>query len=73
MVQEALNQASQGRTTIVIAHRLTTICEADLIVVLQSGRVIEIRSDDELVPVNNGEGGAYSKKPCTMVALTFPM
>lgn len=49
MVQEALNQASQGRTTIVIAHRLTTICEADLIAVLQSGRVIEIRSHDELV------------------------
>ncbi|CAL8994105.1 unnamed protein product, partial [Prunus brigantina] len=49
MVQEALNQASQGRTTIVIAHRLTTICEADLIVVLQSGRVTEIRSHNELV------------------------
>ncbi|KAM0965312.1 hypothetical protein TB2_020918 [Malus domestica] len=61
VVQEALDQASQGRTTIVIAHRLTTIRKADLIVVLQSGRVVEKGSHEDLVQKNNGEGGAYSK------------
>ncbi|KAL6193236.1 hypothetical protein ACLB2K_034320 [Fragaria x ananassa] len=61
IVQEALDQASQGRTTIVIAHRLSTIRKADMIVVLQSGRVVEKGSHNELVNVRNGEGGAYKK------------
>lgn len=60
-MQEALDQASQGRTTIIIAHRLTTIRKADFITVLQSGRVIESGSHDELMQMNNGEGGAYRK------------
>ncbi|KAL7589043.1 hypothetical protein Lser_V15G41113 [Lactuca serriola] len=60
VVQEALDQASIGRTTIIIAHRLTTIRKADKIVVLQSGKVIESGSHDELMQKNNGEeGGAY--------------
>lgn len=61
IVQEALDQASQGRTTIVIAHRLTTIRKADMIAVLQSGRVVEKGSHDQLVNMKNGEGGAYKK------------
>ncbi|KAH9708540.1 ABC transporter B family member 15 [Citrus sinensis] len=61
IVQEALDQASQGRTTTIIAHRLSTIRKADLIGVLQSGRVIESGSHDVLMQMNNGEGGAYSK------------
>ncbi|KAL6186428.1 hypothetical protein ACLB2K_042548 [Fragaria x ananassa] len=61
IVQEALDQASQGRTTIVIAHRLSTIRKADMIVVLQSGRVVEKGSHNELVNMRNGEGGAYKK------------
>ncbi|KAK9934528.1 hypothetical protein M0R45_021668 [Rubus argutus] len=60
IVQEALDQASQGRTTIVIAHRLTTIRKADMIAVLQSGRVVEKGSHDQLVNMKNG-GGAYKK------------
>ncbi|KAL1807300.1 hypothetical protein ACET3Z_030368 [Daucus carota] len=59
VVQEALDQASVGRTTIIIAHRLTTIRKADVIVVLQSGKVIESGSHDKLMQSNGGEGGAY--------------
>ncbi|XVF02602.1 hypothetical protein REPUB_Repub04eG0189000 [Reevesia pubescens] len=61
IVQEALDHASQGRTTIIVAHRLSTIRKADLIAVLQSGRVIELGSHDELIQMNNGEVGAYKK------------
>lgn len=61
IVQQALDVASQGRTALIIAHRLSTIRNADFIAVLQSGRVIESGSHDELMNMNNGEGGAYCK------------
>ena len=61
IVQEALDHASQGRTTIIVAHSLSTIRKVDLIAVLQSGRVIESGSHNELMQMNNGEGGAYKK------------
>lgn len=60
-MQEALNKASIGRTTIIIAHRLSTISRADLIVVLQSGKVVESGSHDELIHMSNGEGGTFKK------------
>jgi ATP-binding cassette subfamily B protein len=40
-VQQALETVMQGRTTIVIAHRLSTVVKADHIVVMEDGRVIE--------------------------------
>ncbi|KAF8399819.1 hypothetical protein HHK36_015691 [Tetracentron sinense] len=61
VVQDALDQASLGRTTIIIAHRLSTIRKANLIVVLQSGKVIESGSHAELTRINDGEGGEYSR------------
>ncbi|KAH7856813.1 hypothetical protein Vadar_005798 [Vaccinium darrowii] len=60
LVQVALDQASVGRTTITIAHRLTTIRKANMIVVLQNGKVLESRSHDELMKLKD-EGGAYSR------------
>ncbi|KAL2547075.1 ABC transporter B family member 15 [Forsythia ovata] len=59
IVQAAIDQASLGRTTIIIAHRLSTIRNVDKILVLQSGRVVESGSHDELMQINNGEGGVY--------------
>jgi len=48
-VQEALNEASVGRTTIVVAHRLSTVKNADLIVVMNNGRIIEKGTHEELM------------------------
>ena len=55
-IQKALKVLFSGRTCIVIAHRLATIRDADRIVVLQQGRILEQGNHDELM-VN---GGLYS-------------
>ena len=57
LVQEALERLSEGRTTIAIAHRLSTVRDADQIVVLNEGRVVEIGTYDELV----GAGGKFAE------------
>lgn len=49
LVQEALEQISKGVTTIVIAHRLTTVRDADTIIVLDKGVVIEQGNHDSLI------------------------
>jgi subfamily B ATP-binding cassette protein MsbA len=49
LVQEALAQLMKGRTTFVIAHRLTTIQRADRILVLNKGRLVETGTHDELM------------------------
>ncbi len=48
-IQRALKTLTQGRTTFVIAHRLTTVREADLILVMQHGRLVEQGRFDELL------------------------
>lgn len=48
-VQDALDEASRGRTTLMVAHRLSTVQNADEIVVLQAGRVIERGTHDALL------------------------
>ena len=49
LVQEALERLMQGRTTIIIAHRLATVLKADRIVVLEAGRVIAVGSHTQLL------------------------
>jgi ATP-binding cassette subfamily B protein len=57
LVQDALERLSEGRTTIAIAHRLSTVRDADQIVVLDRGRVVEIGTYDELV----ARGGRFAE------------
>ena len=56
LVQQALEEAMKGRTTIVIAHRLATVKKADRIVVMEHGRIVEIGNHASLV----NSGGLYS-------------
>jgi ATP-binding cassette, subfamily B, bacterial len=56
-VQEALDLLAAGRTTIAIAHRLSTVYDADQIVVLSDGRIVERGTHDELVSA----GGRYAE------------
>ncbi len=49
LVQEALERLAEGRTTIAIAHRLSTVRDADQIVVLDGGRVAETGSHEQLL------------------------
>jgi subfamily B ATP-binding cassette protein MsbA len=49
LVQQALDNLREGRTTLVIAHRLTTIQDADEIIVLDKGRIVEKGSHDTLI------------------------
>ncbi|MDO5444034.1 MAG: ABC transporter ATP-binding protein [Eubacteriales bacterium] len=56
-IQQALDELSKGRTTLVVAHRLSTIRNADRIAVINKGRIIEQGTHDELLSKN----GEYSE------------
>ena len=57
LVQKALYNLMQGRTTLVIAHRLSTVQRADRIVVIEGGRIVETGSHAELLAL----GGTYKR------------
>ena len=48
-VQDALDKAAQGRTVLVIAHRLSTVQNADEVIVLDHGKVVERGTHDDLI------------------------
>lgn len=55
IVQDALDRAGKGRTTIIVAHRLSTVRDADVIVAMEDGKVVETGTHDELMVY----GGIY--------------
>ncbi|MDD4688171.1 MAG: ABC transporter ATP-binding protein [Eubacteriales bacterium] len=57
LIHQAIDAVAKNRTTIVIAHRLATVKNADKIIVLEKGEVIENGTHDELIKL----GGAYSR------------
>ncbi|MEL6784362.1 MAG: ATP-binding cassette domain-containing protein, partial [Pseudomonadota bacterium] len=57
LVQKALDEVMRGRTTLVVAHRLSTIAEADKIVVIDKGRVVDQGRHGELI---GRKGGLYA-------------
>jgi len=68
-VQRALTVALQGRTSLVIAHRLSTVRDADLILVLEAGRIAERGTHEELYAA----GGLYSELYRTQFATDTPV
>jgi ATP-binding cassette subfamily B protein len=57
LVQQGLNAAMEGRTTLIIAHRLATVQNADRIVVMELGKIVEIGNAEEL----RKQGGLYAR------------
>lgn len=61
-IQKTLRKARAGRTTLVVAHRLSTVADADQILVLKAGRIIERGAHHELVARQSGEYASLWRK-----------
>lgn len=60
LVQEALDKLMKNRTTVVIAHRLTTVLHADKIIVMEKGKVVETGIHAELLALNGAYAALYN-------------
>jgi len=68
MIEEALDRLLPGRTTLIIAHRLSTVRRAHKVLFIERGRVIEIGTHDELL----AKGGAYARLHAVQFAGVYP-
>ncbi|KAH7207277.1 multidrug resistance-type transporter protein [Fusarium oxysporum] len=66
IVQAALDRASQGRTTIIIAHRLSTVKNAHRIVVLKKGKIIESDTHENLITMNGVYAGLVNAQALSL-------
>lgn len=55
IISDSLNELMQGKTTFIIAHRLSTVRKADKILVFKEGTIIESGKHDELLKIDDGE------------------
>lgn len=62
MIQEAFNKMMEGRTSFIVAHRLSTIRNADIILVMKDGKIIEQGSHDELLKANGFYATLYNSQ-----------
>lgn len=67
LIEEGLDELMKGKTTFIIAHRLSTVVNSDAIIVLDKGRVIERGSHDELVEMGGVYAGLYAKQSEALV------
>jgi ATP-binding cassette subfamily B protein len=68
IVQQALDEASKNRTVVAIAHRLSTVAQADRLYVLDAGRIVESGTHSDLVALN----GLYAKLHAEQAAVADP-
>ncbi|MGC1379969.1 MAG: ABC transporter ATP-binding protein [Candidatus Baltobacteraceae bacterium] len=68
MIEQALDRLLPGRTTLIIAHRLSTVRRAHKVLYIEAGRVVEIGTHDELL----ARGGAYARLHAAQFPFTAP-
>ncbi|WP_019123828.1 ABC transporter ATP-binding protein [Brevibacillus massiliensis] len=73
MIQESLSHLAKGRTTIIVAHRLSTITHADAIVVLKEGQIVEMGTHEELLEMQGAYYSLWSVQDFNTTAQETPL